>query len=114
MKRRSSPASQKRGAKRKKSRVTEKPNYVLRLYVTGQTPRSLKSVENLQRLCEKHLPGRFSLEVIDIYQQPALAAEGQIIAAPTLIKAMPLPLRRLVGDFSDANRVVLGLDLKEA
>jgi circadian clock protein KaiB len=90
------------------------PNYVLRLYVTGQTPRSLQSVENLQRLCEKHLPGRFSLEVIDIYQQPALAAEGQIIAAPTLIKAMPLPLRRLVGDFSDAERVVLGLDLKKA
>jgi len=77
-------------------------------------PRRCAGVENLQRLCEKHLPGRFSLEVIDIYQQPALAAEGQIIAAPTLIKAMPLPLRRLVGDFSDANRVVLGLDLKEA
>jgi circadian clock protein KaiB len=109
-----SSASGKRGAKRKKSRITEKPKYVLRLYVTGQTPRSIQSVENLQRLCEKHLPGRFLLEVIDIYQQPALAAEGQIIAAPTLIKAMPLPLRRLVGDFSDANRVVLGLDLKEA
>jgi circadian clock protein KaiB len=114
LKRRGSSASRKRGAKRKKSRVTEKPKYVLRLYVTGQTPRSLKSVENLQRLCEKHLSGRFSLEVIDIYQQPALAAEGQIIAAPTLIKTMPLPLRRLVGDFSDANRVVLGLDLKKA
>jgi circadian clock protein KaiB len=107
-------ASGKRGAKRKKSRIIGKPSYVLRLYVTGQTPRSLQSVENLQRLCEKHLAGRFSLEVIDIYQQPALAAEGQIIAAPTLIKAMPPPLRRLVGDFSDANRVVLGLDLKEA
>jgi circadian clock protein KaiB len=113
LKRRESTASPKRGAKRKKSRVAVSPNYVLRLYVTGQTPRSLQSVENLQRLCEKHLAGRFSLEVIDIYQQPALAAEGQIIAAPTLIKAMPLPLRRLVGDFSDANRVVLGLDLKE-
>ena len=95
-----------------KSRTKEKPKYLLRLYVTGQTPRSLKSVENLQHLCEKHLPGRFSLEVIDIYQQPALAAEGQIIAAPTLIKATPLPLRRLVGDFSDTERVVLGLDLK--
>jgi circadian clock protein KaiB len=114
LKRRANAVSQKRGAKRKKSRVVKKAKYVLRLYVTGQTPRSLQSVENLQRLCEKHLPGRFSLEVIDIYQQPALAAEGQIIAAPTLIKAMPLPLRRLVGDFSDSNRVVLGLDLKEA
>ena len=112
MKKRSISASQKRGAKRMKSRTKEKPKYLLRLYVTGQTPRSLKSVENLQRLCEKHLPGRFHLEVIDIYQQPALAAEGQIIAAPTLIKATPLPLRRLVGDFSDTERVVLGLDLK--
>lgn len=114
MKRRSSKTSKKRGAKRKKASIAEKPHYLLRLYVTGQTPRSVKSVENLQRLCDMHLAGRFSLEVIDIYQQPALAAEGQIIAAPTLIKAMPLPLRRLVGDFSDAERVVLGLDLKKA
>lgn len=106
--------ARKPGAKRKQKSAAEKPHYLLRLYVTGQTPRSLQSVENLQRLCDKHLPGRFNLEVIDIYQQPALAAEGQIIAAPTLIKAMPLPLRRLVGDFSDANRVVLGLDLKGA
>lgn len=113
MKRRSSKTSKTRGAKRKKAPVSEKPHYLLRLYVTGQTPRSIKSVENLQRLCDMHLAGRFSLEVIDIYQQPALAAEGQIIAAPTLIKAMPLPLRRLVGDFSDSERVVLGLDLKK-
>jgi circadian clock protein KaiB len=114
LKTRKSTVSRKPGAKRKRKGNTEKSQYLLRLYVTGQTPRSLQSIENLQRLCEKHLPGRFSLEVIDIYQQPALAAEGQIIAAPTLIKAMPLPLRRLVGDFSDANRVVLGLDLKQA
>ena len=114
MKRQANSGSRKPSAKRKRKGAAEKPLYVLRLYVTGQTPRSLQSVENLQRLCEKHLAGRFSLEVIDIYQQPALAAEGQIIAAPTLIKAMPLPLRRLVGDFSDASRVVLGLDLKEA
>jgi len=88
--------------------------YILRLYVTGQTPRSLRSIENLRRLCEKYLKGQFDLEIIDIYQQPALASEGQIIAAPTLIKTMPLPLRRLVGDFSDQKRVVLGLDLKTA
>jgi circadian clock protein KaiB len=86
--------------------------YALRLYITGQTPRSLASVANLRRLCEKYLKGRFDLEVVDIYQQPALAAEGQIIAAPTVIKLMPPPLRRLVGDFSDAERVVLGLDIK--
>ncbi len=106
--------TRKPGAKRKRKANAEKSQYLLRLYVTGQTPRSLQSIENLQRLCDKHLKGRFSLEVIDIYQQPALAAEGQIIAAPTLIKAMPPPLRRLVGDFSDAGRVVLGLDLKKA
>jgi len=101
-----------RVVRRKKKSLVEK--YVLRLYVTGQTPRSLASVENLRRLCEKYLKGRFDLEVVDIYQQPALAAEGQIIAAPTVIKLMPLPLRRLVGDFSDQSRVVLGLDIKTA
>jgi circadian clock protein KaiB len=102
---------------RRTARRLKKPaiqQYVLRLYVTGQTPRSLRSVENLRRLCEKHLKGRFKLEVVDIYQQPALAAEGQIIAAPTVIKLMPPPLRRLVGDFSDHERVVLGLDIKTA
>jgi circadian clock protein KaiB len=86
--------------------------YALRLYITGQTPRSRQSVENLRALCDKYIPGQFDLEVVDIYQQPAMAAAGQIIAAPTLIKSMPLPLRRLVGDFSDQNRVILGLDIK--
>ena len=85
--------------------------YALRLYITGQTPRSRQSVENLRALCDKYIPGQFDLEVVDIYQQPAMAAAGQIIAAPTLIKSMPLPLRRLVGDFSDQNRVILGLDI---
>jgi circadian clock protein KaiB len=88
--------------------------YLLRLFVTGQTPRSVKSIENLKRLCEEHLKGRYELEVIDIYQQPGMASENQIIAAPTLIKKLPLPLRRLVGDFSNADRVVVGLDLKIA
>jgi circadian clock protein KaiB len=91
-----------------------KPKFLLRLYVTGQTPRSVKSVENLKRFCEKHLKGRYEMEVIDIYQQPALASENQIIAAPTLIKRLPLPLRRLVGDFSNQDRVLSGLDLKIA
>jgi circadian clock protein KaiB len=106
----------KRGKRKSRSRAKKAraPRYVLRLYVTGQTPRSVRSVENLRRLCDKYLKDRFDLEVIDIYQQPALAAEGQIIAAPTLIKKMPLPLRRLVGDFSNHDRVVLGLDLKTA
>lgn len=93
------------------SDIEDRQKYSLRLYVTGQTPRSLRSVENLRKLCEMHLKDRYELEVIDIYQQPALAKEMQILAAPTLIKALPLPLRKLVGDFSDKNRVVLGLDL---
>lgn len=87
---------------------------MLRLYVTGQTPRSVKSVENLKKLCDKYLKDRYELEVIDVYQQPALASENQIIAAPTLIKRLPLPLRRLVGDFSNQDRVVVGLDLRVA
>jgi circadian clock protein KaiB len=95
-------------------KIAKVEKYLLRLYVTGHTPRSLRSVENLRNLCERYLKGRYDLEIIDIYQQPAMAKEGQIIAAPTLIKTLPLPLRRLVGDFSDTSRVVLGLDLKVA
>jgi circadian clock protein KaiB len=91
-----------------------KQRYLLKLFVTGQTPRSVKSIDNLKRLCERYLKDRYELEVIDIYQQPELATENQIIAAPTLIKRLPLPLRRLVGDFSDPDRVVLGLDLRLA
>jgi len=88
--------------------------FLLRLYVTGQTPRSTKSIDNLKQFCEKHLRGRYEIEVIDIYQQPALASESQIIAAPTLIKRLPLPLRRLVGDLSNQDRVLSGLDLTPA
>lgn len=103
-----------RGAASKaRARERKKHRYALRLYITGQTPRSLQSVENLRTLCDKYIPGQFDLEVVDIYQQPAMAAAGQIIAAPTLIKSMPPPLRRLVGDFSDSERVILGLDLRQ-
>jgi len=101
----------KKGLSHDKESEEDKQKYALRLYVTGQTPRSLRSVENLRNLCEKHLKGRYDLEVVDIYQQPSLAKEMQILAAPTLVKALRLPLRRLVGDFSDQNRVVIGLDL---
>ena len=88
--------------------------YVLRLYVTGTTPRSSKAVQNIRALCEEHLRGRYDLEVIDIYQQPVLARGEQIIAAPTLIKKLPEPLRKLVGDLSDTDRVLIGLDLVPA
>jgi circadian clock protein KaiB len=91
-----------------------KKRFLLRLYVTGTTPRSVKSIENLKLFCERHLKGQYEIEVIDIYQQPALASENQIIAAPTLIRRLPLPLRRLVGDLSNQDRVLSGLDLQIA
>ena len=98
----------------KNGKESGKPKFLLRLYVTGQTPRSVKSIENLKRFCEEHLKGQYEMEVIDIYQQPGLATENQIVAAPTLIKSLPLPLRRLVGDLSNQDRVLSGLDLKIA
>ena len=107
----------KRNAKRESNKGQGQrtgPRFQLRLFVTGQTPRSLRSIENLRQFCERHFPGRYDLEVVDIYQQPSLASENQIIAAPTLIKRLPLPLRRLVGDFSDHERVFHGLNLKVA
>jgi circadian clock protein KaiB len=85
--------------------------YVLRLYVAGMTPRSRRAIENVRTICEEHLEGRYDLEVIDVYQQPKLAKGEQILAAPTLIKKLPLPLRRVIGDMSNIDRVLLGLDL---
>jgi len=85
--------------------------YVLRLYVTGQTPRSMRAVENIKRICDKHLKGRCDLEVIDIYQRPSLAAGERIVAVPTLVKSLPAPIRRFVGDLSDTEKVLFGLDL---
>lgn len=86
--------------------------YVLRLYVTGSTPRSSKAIQNIRALCEEHLRDRYDLEVIDIHQQPVLAKGEQIIAAPTLIRKLPIPLRKIVGDLSNAERVLVGLDLR--
>ena len=85
--------------------------YVLRLYVTGLTPRSTRAIENMRRICEDHLAGRYELEVIDIYQRPEAAREVQLIAVPTLVKLLPEPLRRIIGDLSDRDRVLQGLDL---
>ena len=87
--------------------------YILRLYITGMTPRSRAAVENVKKICQEHLANNYELEVIDVYQQPTLAKGEQIIAAPTLIKKLPLPLRRLIGDMSATDRVLLGLDIKK-
>jgi len=86
--------------------------YVLRLYVTGKTNRSVLAITNLKKICEEYLGGRYDLEVIDLYQMPGLAKDEQIIAAPTLIKKLPLPFRRIIGDMSNEEKVLLGLDLK--
>lgn len=86
--------------------------YVLRLYVAGGTPLSLRALANLKAVCEEHLAGRYRLEVIDVYREPARAREDQILAVPTLIKALPGPLRRLIGDLSDTARVLHGLNLQ--
>jgi circadian clock protein KaiB len=108
--------AKKRSARRSPQHQTVSPRkiYALRLYITGQTPRSAASVRNLRHVCDEYLAGSFELQVIDIYQQPERAKEAQIIAAPTLVKQLPLPLRRLVGDLSSEQRVLMGLDLKIA
>jgi circadian clock protein KaiB len=90
-----------------------KDKYILRLYITGSTVRSVLAITNLKKICEEYLEGRYELEVIDLYQHPGLAKGEQIIAAPTLIKKLPLPFRRIIGDMSNKEKVLLGLDLKE-
>jgi circadian clock protein KaiB len=84
---------------------------MLRLYVTGTTGKSVRAIANIRRICDLHLSGQYDLEVVDIYKNLALARVDQIIAAPTLIRRMPAPLRRLIGDMSDEQRVLAGLDL---
>jgi circadian clock protein KaiB len=87
--------------------------YTLRLYITGTTNRSILALTNLKKICEEYLEGKYDLEVIDLYKSPHLAEGDQIIAAPTLIKELPLPFRRIIGDMSDKEKVLLGLDLRE-
>jgi len=93
-------------------RKSLRKTYTLRLYVTGMTQKSTRAISNIKKICEEHLKGRYDLQVIDIYQQPALAKGEQIIAAPTLIKKLPLPLRRFIGDMSNKEKILLGLDLR--
>jgi circadian clock protein KaiB len=92
--------------------ATEK--YSLRLYVTGTTLKSVRAIANVKNICETHLKGRYNLEVVDIYQQPSLAKSEQLIAAPTLIKSLPLPLRKFIGDMTRSDRIMIGLDLRSS
>jgi circadian clock protein KaiB len=94
------------------ARGDDDATYVLQLFVAGATPQSSRALTNLKEICEMHLRGRYQLEVVDVYQHPAMAKEGRVIAIPTLLKKLPAPLRRLVGDLSDEERVLVGLSLK--
>jgi circadian clock protein KaiB len=86
--------------------------YVLRLYVAGQTPRSLQALSNLRKICEQHLSGRYRVEVIDLIQSPQKAAGDQILAIPTLVRPLPKPARKIIGDLSNTERVLVGLDVQ--
>ena len=85
----------------------------LRLYTAGQSPKSLAALDNLKKVCEQHLAGRYSIEVIDLLKNPRLAKDDQIVAIPTLVRKLPEPLRRIVGDLSDTERALVGLQLKQ-
>lgn len=110
---RTRPAKNGSGAKpaaaRKKSVAKQ---YDLRLYVAGQTPRSLQALSNLKRICDQHLAGRYRIEIIDLLKKPALAAGDQILAIPTLVRTIPAPARKIIGDLSNTERVLVGLDVR--
>jgi len=95
-----------------KPRKAASGRYILRLYVAGLMPKSTLAIANIKKICEENLQGQYELEVIDLYQQPQLAQGDQIVAVPTLIKKLPAPLRRIIGDMSDTGLVLVGLDLR--
>jgi circadian clock protein KaiB len=93
-------------------RAIKESEYVLRLYVAGQTPKSLQAFSNLKQICEEHLAGRYQIEVVDLLVNPALARGDQILALPAVVRQLPPPVKKIIGDFSDAERVLVGLDLR--
>jgi circadian clock protein KaiB len=90
----------------------EEGTWDLRLYVAGRSPKSLQAIVNLQRLCEEHLPGRYTIELVDLLEEPQLAEGDQIVAIPTLVRRLPEPMRKIIGDLSNTERTLVGLDLK--
>jgi circadian clock protein KaiB len=93
-------------------RARDPDHYSLRLYVAGQTAKSVAAIANLKRVCETHLVGRYEIEVIDLLERPQLAAGDQILAIPTLVRGLPPPLKRIIGDLSNTDKVLVGLDIK--
>jgi circadian clock protein KaiB len=96
---------------RKNGDAVEK--WELRLYTAGQTPKSLAAIKNLKRVCEEHLPGRYDIEIVDLLKNPRLAKDDQIVAIPTLVRKLPVPLRKIIGDLSDTERTLVGLQLRQ-
>ena len=92
----------------------DEERWILKLYTAGQTPKSVAAYENLKRICEEHLPGRYQIEVIDLMKNPRLAKEDEIVAIPTLVRKLPDPLRKVIGDLSDTDRTLVGLQLRPA
>jgi circadian clock protein KaiB len=92
--------------------ISPPESYNLRLYVAGQTPKSITAIANLRKICERHLSGRYDIEVIDLMKNPALAQRHQIVAIPTLIRQVPEPLKRIIGDLSNLEKVLVGLDIQ--
>ena len=105
----------KKSSKKKSEDTQEKPKkkWWLRLYVAGQTPRSLTAFQNLKKICDEHLKGEYDIEVIDLLKNPQLAKGDQIIAIPTLVRNLPAPVKKIIGDLSNVDRVLVGLDVKE-
>lgn len=98
----------------KPKKANEKAVWALRLYVAGQTPKSVTALGNLKRLCETHLAGRYKIEIVDLLKNPRLAAGDQILAVPTLVRKLPVPIKKIIGDLSNAERVLVGLDVQPA
>jgi len=110
------PTKENSGLKMKKEKPVKKAKdmWILRLYVAGQTPKAITAFNNLKKICEEQLEGKYSIEVIDLLKNPHLANEYQIVALPTLIRKLPVPVRKIIGDLSNTERVLMGLDLLEA
>lgn len=97
-----------------RNRNPDTEHWMLRLYIAGETPRALRAFSNLKRICEEHLKGQYEIEVVDLRQNPTLAASDEILALPTLVRKLPPPMRKIIGDLSNEERVLVGLDLRSA